>query len=168
MRVQTPGQREKEDPPRATTAAVGFLQTVERIGVRSARPSGWLRFRGEDLAELSRADGLGEVKIEPGLPGPAQRLVVSVAAQREHPTVRGLRSGPEPRRDLVAVHPGETEVADDELGSEATRELECGGAVQGDLDLVAIESQDLRQPLGEIGLVVDQEDAASASRGRQG
>src|SRR5687768_2121147 len=68
-------------------------------------------------------------------------------------------------RDVDPVEPGEAEVEHDQVGQEGVRLLEPLDAVAGQLDLVALHAQRALQDLGDLLVVLDDEDADWAGGG---
>jgi hypothetical protein len=70
-----------------------------------------------------------------------------------------VAGGPEALGDFEAVHVGEHDVEDDEVGLEAGGGAEGLGGVAGDLDLETGEAEGGGQERADVLLVVDDEDA---------
>ena len=67
-----------------------------------------------------------------------------------------LRSAP---GDLDAVHARQAEVEHEQVGEEGVHLVERGDAVAGDAHLVALHPQRALQHLGDLLVVLDNEDA---------
>ena len=63
---------------------------------------------------------------------------------------------------LGSRHPGKHEIQQDDVGTALTEGHERSGSVFGDLDLVGLPAQQVREGVGEIGLVLDDQDACHA------
>jgi hypothetical protein len=70
------------------------------------------------------------------------------------------------RGQLEAVEPGHLEVGEQQLGGELGELGQRLEAVGGGLDLIALVAQELGQRGPRVGLVVDDQDAASRGHGR--
>lgn len=108
-------------------------------------------------------DGLHEVLVEADLARAGARLRVAVAGRRDQEHV--LPSlGPDPARDVEAVHAGQPDVEHHDLGIEAAEASEPFVAVLSRHDLVPVELEhDLEQVTGVAG-VLDDEDAQCLER----
>ena len=60
---------------------------------------------------------------------------------------------------MSAGHPRQHEVEQDDVGTARGERLECCRAVFGDLDVKPLAAQEVGQRVGEIGLVLDDQDA---------
>ena len=67
--------------------------------------------------------------------------------------------GPQPLHDREAVAVGEHHVEHDEIGAERLRRAECFGAVAGDLDVEAFVAEGGCDEIGDVCLVVDDENS---------
>ena len=73
--------------------------------------------------------------------------------------------GPQTLDDREAVAVGEHHVEDDEVGAERLRGAERFGAVAGDLDVEAFVPKGGRDEIGDVCLVVDDEDSSVSHMG---
>ena len=89
--------------------------------------------------DLLRVHRLDQVVVEAGLPGRGggRRPGPSRSGPRARAGERGPRA--EPAGDLVAVHPGQADVEEDDLGPEFLGRRQGRGAVVGEADLVPVE-----------------------------
>ena len=67
--------------------------------------------------------------------------------------------------DLVAVHAGQADVEQDEVGAASADQLEGGRAVVGHLDVLPERAEEDAQAVGVAAVVVDDEDAAPRELG---
>ena len=99
------------------------------------------------------------MEVEAGLLGAAAVLFPAVAGDRDQ-LGRG-RGGiaPELRGHLEAVHPGQAEVAEHDLGMELAGGLHAVAAGGGQLHLVAGELQEVAHHRRRVGVVLHDQDA---------
>src|SRR5207249_4995542 len=92
----------------------------------------------------------------------AANLVGLLAAGRENedrhaPTLVAQRS-----QHAIPVHAGEHQIEDDQVGPAAACARQSLGAVLDDVDVVALDLEVVAQPVGEVGVVLDDEDPLHA------
>src|SRR5438445_7246283 len=105
--------------------------------------------------------------VESGLEREALVLLASIAGERDEHYAPEGRLRPQPACELVAVHSGQPDVAQDQLGIPALRGVECGDPVEGDPDLVTPEPEQRGETLGRVLVVLDDEDAQTANGRRR-
>ena len=115
---------------------------------------------GDDLLEAER---LGHVVVatgrEPGDP------VLDGVLGGEEEDGDGVVVGAHPAQHLEPVEVGQHHVEHDRVGLEVARSLDRLDPGAGRAHLPALVAQSHRQQLGEVGLVVDDEDADGAAVG---
>src|SRR3954447_10897227 len=114
----------------------------------------------EQLLALERLD---EVVVGPDVEPLHARL--QRVARSEDEDRRVVLVLAQPLGHVDPVEPGQAEVEDDEVGQEGVGLVQRGHAVGGDLDVVALEPQRALQDLGDVLVVLDDEDADRASGG---
>ena len=125
---------------------------------RGAARGGRRRSRARMRASSSgRSNGLTDSRRHRRR-GPSTRSSVSVRAVRIRIGTSRLR--PQPAADLDAVEPGEPEVEDDQVGDELARRPQRLLAVGGGAHLVALLAQRPAQDVGDLLVVLDDEDAS--------
>ena len=115
---------------------------------------------GDDLFE---AEGLGDVVV--AADGQALDLVAHVVARGEEEDGdrdAGVAQAP---GDGEAVHVGEHDVEDDEVGARGLGFVECAAAVLGGDDVEAGKTQRGGEEVSDVGFVVDDEEFCFSSRG---
>src|SRR6266511_5726885 len=88
--------------------------------------------RRDELVQLVQRRGLPEVRLEAGLTGALPILRLRVPAQRDEARRAERRVLPQLARDLVPVHVGQADVADDDLGLQLARPRDPREAVGRD------------------------------------
>ena len=78
------------------------------------------------------------------------------------------RVGSERPGDLIAVHPGEPDVAEDHVGRECPGLLNAIGAGVGHVDVVAGQLEHVPEAVGRIPVVLDDEDSTRRGAVRRG
>ena len=109
---------------------------------------------GEQLAAL---EGLDQVVV--GAAVEAVDAVLGLGAGGQHQD-RHVAVGAQAAADLDPVEARQAEVEDDQVGDEAGGDVERVDAVGGGADLVALVAQRAAQDVGDLGVVLDEEDAA--------
>ena len=110
---------------------------------------------GQQLAAL---EGLDQVVV--GAAVEAVDPVLGLGPRGQHQD-RHVALGPQAAADLDPVEPGQPEVEDDEVGHEVAGDVERLDAVAGGAHLVALVAQRAPQDVGDLGVVLDDEDAAA-------
>src|SRR5262249_42504808 len=113
---------------------------------------------GKQDLEVLEVDGLHEVGVEAGLLGTAGVLLLAVASHRDEHDPAEILVLPASAGDLVAVHAGQADVEEDEVGPAAADQFEGGRAVVGHLDILAERAEEDAQAVGVGAVVVDDED----------
>ena len=109
---------------------------------------------GDDLVEAER---LGDVVVAAGVQ--ARDLVLGLVLGGEEEDRRGVAGAAQPLRDAEAVHVGEHDVEDDEVGLFLEHGRDRLGAVGDGPDLESGESQARDEQVADVRLVVDDQDA---------
>ena len=123
---------------------------VGQVAVRAAQE------RLDPAHQLAQAERLGQVVVRPELqPDDLVDLVVAGGQDEDGHLGAGRPEAPE---DLEAVHPGQADVEDDEVGRLARRDLEAFLAGARDGDLVALLLEGVLDPASDGVLVFDDED----------
>ena len=107
--------------------------------------------------ELLEAERLGDVVVAADREA-LDLLLGGVAGGQEHDR-HVVPVGAQPLHDREAVAVGEHHVEHDEIGPELLGRAERFGAVAGDLDAEALVAQGGRDEVGDVCLVVDDEDS---------
>ena len=113
--------------------------------------------------ELLEAERLGDVVVAADREA-LDLLLGGVARGQEHDR-HVVPVGAQPLHDREAVAVGEHDVEHDEVGAERLGRPQGVGAGAGDLDVEAFVAQGGRDEIGDVRLVVDDEDSVSATRG---
>ncbi len=116
---------------------------------------------------------LDEVEVKAGLLRAAAVLVLPVTRDG-HDKPSSLQGGggkssssssfasPEPRGDLVAVHPGKPDVKEDEFGPELACDFKGFVPVMGRRHVVPDEPQKPHHPASRVRVVIDDEDPGTS------
>ena len=133
--------------------AVADDPAADRVGQVAV---GAAQERLDPAHQLAQAERLGQVVVGAELePDDLVDLVVAGGQDED----RHLGAGrPEAAEDLEAVHPGQADVEDDEVGRLARRDLEAFLAGTRDGDLVALLLEGVLDPASDGVLVFDDED----------
>ena len=107
--------------------------------------------------ELLEAERLGDVVVAADREA-LHLLLGGVAGGQEHDR-HVMPVGPQPLHDREPVAVGEHDVEHDEIGAERLRRPERVGAVAGDLDVEALVAEGGCDEVGDVRLVVDDEDS---------
>ena len=113
-------------------------------------------------------DGLGQVVIEAGGEGALAVLLLAVARDGDDRGLLGRLVAPQLPDDLVAVQAGQADVQEDEPGSESARRLDPRRPVIGRLHVMSEQAQQPGQRLGEVDVVIDDQDPGPRRRIRLG
>ena len=135
----------------------GFRREVADAQRRHAarRPPAQQRAHArEQLLALERLD-----EIVVGADVEALDARVERVAGGQHQDRRVVLVLAQPARDVDAVHARETEVEHEDVGQERVHLVERRDAVAGEPDLVALQPQRALQHLGDLLVVLDDEDA---------
>ena len=129
--------------------------TVERGGAarRAAAQQG--PDPGQQLLAL---EGLDQVVV--GAAVEAVDAILGLGPRGQHQD-RHVALGAQAAADLDPVEAGQAEVEDDQVGDEAGGHVEGVDAVGGRLHLVALLAQRAAQDVGDLGVVLDDQDAAA-------
>ena len=111
----------------------------------------------EQLLALERLD---EVVVGAGVEPLDARLERVARGQHQDRDVLAVRA--QPLGDLDAVEPGQPEVEHQQVGQEGVVGVQRRDAVTGELDLVALDAQRALQHLGDVVVVLDDQDAGGA------
>src|SRR3954452_12944471 len=125
-----------------------------RVGLRQA---GAAEDRPDPGDELLEGERLRDVVVTAHRE-PADLVLGRVAGGEEDDREAGAL-GAEAARHLEALHVGEHDVKDHEVGPERGHRLQGGGAVPGGLHLEALIAEGHRDDVGDVRFVVDDEDA---------
>src|SRR5882672_7243141 len=115
--------------------------------------------------ELAHGEGLRDVVVGAHLE-PAD-LVALLRARRQHDDGHERAAGPDLLAHGEAVHVGQHEVEEHEIGAALARELDAVAAQPRRDDVEALELERVAQPAHEVRLVLDDEDAAASRRQRR-
>src|ERR1700737_3822816 len=88
-----------------------------------------LKRKLQQLLELRRVDGLGDVLIEAGLACEAAVAVFAVATERDEESVAEAKLAADPFGDLVPIHLRHADVEQDDLWAVQAGVIECARAV---------------------------------------
>ena len=134
---------------RSANTRRGGAVAVDRAGAPQHRTHA-----GDELFEAER---LGDVVVA------ADRetldLLLGRVARGEEHDRHVVPVGPQPLHDREAVAVGEHDVEHHEIGPERGRGLQCVGAGARDLDGESLVAQGGRDEVGDVRLVVDDEDS---------
>ena len=135
-------------------------QVADAQGGRAARRAA-AQQRAHPREQLLTLEGLDEVVVGAGVEALDAGLerVARGQDQDRHVVVGAQRA-----RDLEAVEPGQAEVEDHEVGRERAPVLQRGGTVGGGAHLVALHAQRALERLGDVLVVLDDEDAGCAGK----
>ena len=115
--------------------------------------------------ELARLEGLGDVVVGADLE--ARHPVDDVVASGEHDDRGPPTGGAELAQDVEPRAPGKHDVEDDQVRLVLERRRECRIAVAGVPDLVALAGKVGPHDLADVGLIVDDQDAAHGAGHRR-
>ena len=144
--------------PRLHLAGVGVEREVADLerGGAARRPAA--QQRPDPRQQLLALEGLDQVVV--GAAVEAVDAVLGLGPGGQHQD-RHVAVGAQAPADLDAVEPGQAEVEDDQVGDEAGGDVERLDAVGGGADLVALVAQRAAQDVGDLGVVLDDQDAAA-------
>ena len=108
--------------------------------------------------QLLALEGLDQVVVGAGVEAGDAVLGLGPRGQHQDRHVALLAQA---AADLDPVEPGQAEVEHDQVGDESDRHVERLDAVGGGADLVALVAQGTAQDVGDVGVVLDHEDAAA-------
>ena len=153
-----------------TRAAAGPSRSRARRRGSSASASGFaepaVHLTG-DLLEDVEVDRLDEVVIEPRLGRAAHVVVLPVARQRDQGGAM-VPGRAEAGRDRVAIHAGQPDVEEHEIGGHGGRRRERGGAVVRNRHLVSEHLEHVTYGVRGVLVVVDHEHAQRTAHGSRG
>src|SRR2546426_6370696 len=92
----------------------------------------------------------------------AAHLVRLFATRREDEDRHGAAGVPQRAQHAESVHSGKHQIEDDEVGAAVARARQAFHAVVRHLDLIALDLQVVTQAVGEVGVVLDDEDTGHA------
>ena len=118
---------------------------------------------GDDLFE---AEGLSDVVV--AADGQALDLVAHIVARGEEEDRGGDAGVAQAPGDGEAVHVGEHDVEDDEVGARGLGFVKCAAAVLGGDDVEACEAQGGGEEVADVGFVVNDEQFCLCSGGGHG
>src|SRR6266511_833395 len=130
---------------------------------RRAAVAPWRRAPEQRLdagQQLEHAERLGHVVV--GAEPQTAHLVGLLAAGRQDQHRHAVAALPQGAQHSEPVQPREHQVEDHEIGLARPRAGEPLGAVARDLHVVALDLEVVAQPVGEIGIVFDDQDALGA------
>lgn len=107
--------------------------------------------RAHAREQLGEPEGLGDVVVGTGIE--ADHCVHFVGARGQDQHREAVPFGTQPPAHLQAVHPGQTEVEDEQVHPALRGAFESAWAVLAHLDLVALSAQRTRERFGD-GCVV--------------
>ena len=129
--------------------------TASEAAPRGGRRRSSARIRASSSLAL---EGLDQVVV--GAAVEAVDAVLGLGPRGQHQD-RHVAVGAQPAADLDPVEAREAEVEDDQVGDEAGGDVERLDAVGRGADLVALVAQRAAQDVGDLGVVLDDEDAAA-------
>src|SRR5213083_339486 len=115
--------------------------------------------RVQHAGERIRIDGLEQVRVEAGISGPLHVVRLTVSGQRDQVGTRRPERA-HAARDLVAVHLGQADVDQRDLGMILAGELERAWPGAGGVDTMAFELEERAQRFTGVLVVFDDEDGA--------
>ena len=133
--------------------------TSQRGGAARRAPAQQRPDPGQQLLAL---EGLDQVVV--GAAVEAVDAVLGLGAGGQHQD-RHVAVGAQPAADLDAVEARQAEVEDDQVGDEAGGDVERLDPVGRGADLVALVAQRAAQDVGDLGVVLDEQDAAAGDLG---
>ncbi len=110
---------------------------------------------GEQLAPL---EWLDEVVVGAAVEAVDPILCLRAGGQHQD---RDVAVGSQAAADLDPVEPGKTEIEDDQVGDESGGGVERVDPVGGGADFVALVAERAAQDVGDLDVVLDEEDAAT-------
>ena len=124
---------------------------------------------GEHLGEVGRVHRLHQVQVEARLAGAGAVLRQAIAGHGDEIRApRPVDLETDAPRELVAVHAGQADVDERDLGHRSAHGFEAGDAVGGDAHAMAIELEQPPQRLARIRVVFDDQHLARLDAGRRG
>jgi len=132
---------------------------IDALGVSRPQASGRCgECRVERSKQTAALDGFGQMRGEPRLLGPGAVCILSVARQRDESRQRRAKLRTQSNCQLLAVHHGQTNVQEGDVGVKGLHDLERRRPVLGRHDDVPGVAQKLCQKLESVFIVVDHED----------
>src|SRR5436190_9966049 len=142
--------------------AVAAMMSVRPASASAGHPT--LEHSLDDLSNLGERHGLGEGDGAGGLQGTGRLRGDRVSGEEDEPAT-ALRPPP---LDLAvetgSVQPGHPHVADDHVVRARGEAVERDAPITSDIDLVAVDGEELGQHLSDRCLVLDEEDPTWAPR----
>src|SRR3954468_9248936 len=146
----------RQSPARLTQRPISALESQNAMR---------LIYQGEQRVEVDR---LEKVVVNTRLPGASEGLIVSVSAQGNQDRVPAALLLPEPRRQFIAIHPGEPDVQEDHLRSVLAGGDEGLLAAVGYPRIVARHPQEFGHPARRVHSVLDDEHPEPSNRRYRG
>ena len=134
------------------------LRAGRRPRARRRRAAAGAQQRPDPRQQLLALEGLDQVVV--GAAVEAADPVLGLGSGGQHQD-RHVAVGAQAAADLDPVEPGQAEVEDDEVGDEAGGDVERLDPVGRGADLVALVAERAAQDVGDVGVVLDDEDAAA-------
>ena len=122
----------------------------------------------DDFLHGCRVHRLGQVGVESGIAGALPVVFATPTGEGDEHGTGSSVIAPQGEGHLVAIHAGEADVQEDEVGLEIARGDEGFGAVMHGVGFVTEEAQQHRETFGTVDMVVHHQDSPAFMAGLHG